>query len=120
MSARIALGALAAAFVLAAPAAASAPPVGPLPAGPTQRISTQPGQLVAVALPHSTNGRVWRLARAVDLKVLREVSEADVGSNVVIVYKAFGRGSVTVIYALTRGETSHAYAARRFAVTVTS
>jgi hypothetical protein len=50
--------------------------------------------------------------------VLREVGEANVGPNVVVVYKAFGRGRVTVSYGLTRGETSHAYAARRFAIVV--
>ncbi len=118
MSARIAPVALVAAAVLAAPAAASAPPVGPLPAGPTQNITTQPGQLVAVALPHAAGGRVWRLARAVDPKVLREVAEGDLGRNVVVVYKALGRGKVTVAFGLTRGETAHAYAARRFAVSV--
>jgi hypothetical protein len=118
LSIRIALGALLAAIVLVAPAEASAPPVGPMPAGPTQHVTTQRGQLVAVALPHASNGRVWRLARPVNPKVLREVSEADVGSTVVVVYKAFGRGRVTVSYGLTRGETSHAYAARRFAVVV--
>ena len=118
MTARLVFAALATAFVLVAPAAASAPPVGPLPAGPTQHIATQRGQLVAVALPHAAGARSWRLARAVDPKVLREVSEADVGANVVVVYKAFGRGKVTVVYALTRGETAHAYAARRFVVSV--
>ena len=40
------------------------------------------------------------------------------GSNVVVVYSAVGRGSTTVVYALTKGETAHAYAARRFVVTV--
>ena len=119
MSARFALAAIGCAFILAAPAAASAPPVGPLPAGPTQHITTQRGQLVAVALPHAAKGRSWRLARTVDAKVLREVSEADVGSNVVVIYKALGPGSTTVIYGLTRGERAHAYAARRFAVSVT-
>lgn len=119
MSARLALAAFAAVLVLAAPAAASAPPVGPLPAGPTQHIATQRGQLVSVALPHAAGGRSWRLTRAVDPKVLRELSEADVGANVVVVYKALGRGKVTVAFALTRGETAHAYAARRFVVSVT-
>ncbi len=88
MSLRLALGALVAAFVLTASAGASAPPVGPLPSGPTQHITTTRGQLVAVALPHSSKGRVWRLARPVDPKVLRQVSEADVGSSVVVVYRA--------------------------------
>jgi hypothetical protein len=118
MSARIALGALLATVVLAAPAAASAPPVGPLPAGPTQQIATQRGQLVAVALPGSSAGRNWRLARQVNAKVLRQVSEANIGNDVVVVYRAVGRGRVTVSYGLTRGEAAKAYAARRFTVTV--
>src|SRR5947209_17872215 len=53
---------LAAAFGF--PAAASAPPVGALPAGPTAVIKTQAGELVAVSLPQRANGRVWRIARA--------------------------------------------------------
>jgi hypothetical protein len=117
MSARIALGALAAA-ALAAPAAASAPPVGPLPASPTAHITTTRGELVAVALPHAAPSRVWRLARRVNPKVLAQVSEADVGANVVIVYRALGRGRATVSYGLTRGENPHAFAARRFTVDV--
>jgi hypothetical protein len=115
---RLTLLALAAAAILAAAASGSAPPVGPLPAGPVQRITTERGELVAIALPHAANGRSWRLARPVNPKVLREVSEADVGANVVVVYRSFARGSVTVSYALTRGETRHAYAARRFTVLV--
>jgi hypothetical protein len=118
MTARLALAVLAAAFILAAPAAASAPPVGPLPAGPTQRVTTQPGQLVSVALPHVA-GRSWRLARGVNAKILRQLSEGDVGASVVVVYKAVGRGKATIAYGLTRGETAHAYAARRFVVSVT-
>ena len=119
MSVRIALGALVTAAVLAAPAAASAPPVGPLPPGPTQHITTARGQLVAVALPHGSSGRVWRLARNLDSNVLREVSEADVGTNVVVVFRAVGRGHATIAYGLTRGETRKAYASRRFVVDVT-
>jgi alkanesulfonate monooxygenase SsuD/methylene tetrahydromethanopterin reductase-like flavin-dependent oxidoreductase (luciferase family) len=53
------------------------------------------------------------------LEILRELSEADVGASVVVVYKAVGRGKVTVAYGLTRGENAHAYAARRFVVSVT-
>jgi hypothetical protein len=118
VQARIVLGALVATAVLAAPALASAPPVGPLPAGPTQQITTQKGQLVAVALPHSSGGRVWRQANVVSSKVLVQVSEGDVGSSVVIVFRAVGTGHTTVTYGLTKGETAHAYAARRFSVTV--
>lgn len=118
MSARVALAALGGAVVLAAPAAASAPPVGKLPPGPVQTITVRPGQLVAIALPHGTGGKVWRSARHVDPKILREVSEADVDSNVVVVFRTFARGHVTVAYALTQGETPHAYASRRYSIFV--
>ena len=115
---RAVLAALAIAAILAVPAVASAPPVGPLPPGPLQHITTQPGQLVALALPQTTRSRVWRLARPVSSKVLREVTEADLPGSVVIVYRAVGRGSVVVAYGLTRGETAHAFASRRFAIAV--
>ena len=44
--------------------------------------------------------------------------EGDVGSSVVIVFRATGKGSATVAYGLTKGETARAYASRKFAVTV--
>jgi hypothetical protein len=97
---------------------AAAPPVGPLPSGPTSTIQTQAGQLVAFALPHRPSGRVWRIARAIDSKVLVQVGEADVGTNVVLVFKAKGKGTATVSFGLTRGETAKAYEARRFIVKV--
>ncbi len=93
-------------------------PVGPLPAGPVSTIQTQKGELVAVALPHRANGRVWRIARPVNAKVVREVSEADVGNSVVIVFKAAGSGNATVSFGLTRGETAKAYESRRFNIHV--
>ena len=113
-----ALVVVAAAAVLAVPATATAPPVGALPPGPVATIQTKPGQLVAIALPHRAGGVVWRLARNVDPKVLREVEEADVGSTVVVVFKAFRRGTVRVVYAATRGETAKALEARTFRVVV--
>jgi hypothetical protein len=97
---------------------AASPPVGPLPAGPTSTIQTQVGQLVAFALPHRANGRVWRVARSIDSAVLVQVSEADVGANVVLVFKAKGKGSAKVSFGLTRGERTKAYEARRFIVNV--
>jgi hypothetical protein len=119
MSIRITLSALAAgALLVVAGARASSPPVGPLPAGPTQHITAPRGQLVALALPAAASGRVWRVARPYDARVLRQVSEANVGANVVVVYRTVKRGTTTVTYGLTRGETRHAYAARRFRVTV--
>jgi hypothetical protein len=97
---------------------AAAPPVGPLPSGPTSTIQTQVGQLVAFALPHRPSGRVWRVARAINSKVLVQVGEADVGANVVLVFRAKGKGTATVSFGLTRGETAKAYEARRFVVNV--
>jgi hypothetical protein len=115
----VALLALAAALTITVATVAgartgAAPPVGPLPSGPTSTIQTQVGQLVAVALPHRPSGRVWRVARSIDSKVLVQVGEADVGANVVLVFKAKGKGTATVSFGLTRGETSKAYEARRF------
>jgi hypothetical protein len=114
----VSAAAIAAAFVLVLPALGSASPVGPLPKGPTSTIRTNSGSLVAIALPHRAHGLVWRLARGVDSNVLREISEADVGKDVVVVYRAVGPGRVRLAYGLTRGETRHAYDALRFAVTV--
>jgi hypothetical protein len=89
-------------------AAADSTPVGPLPAGPVTTVSTERGSFVAVALPRqkASSGLVWRLARRVDPRVLRQVSEADVGSSVVVVFRALARGRSTVAFGLTRGESS--------------
>jgi hypothetical protein len=99
-------------------ARADAPPVGPLPAGAAATISTQKGQFVAVALPHRAGGRVWRIARAFNGQVVNEVSEADVGANVVLVFRATGAGTTTLVFGLTKGETAQAYESRRFTVHV--
>ena len=103
----LAIAGLACALVLAAPAArADSTPVGPLPAGPVTTTTTKPGLLVAVALPHAANGLVWRIARPYDARVVKQVSEADVGNSVVLVFKAVGRGRTSIVFALTRGDTS--------------
>jgi len=107
-----------AALALAGTAAGAAPPVGPLPAGPLSSVVTQKGQLVSFALPHRSGGRVWRIARQFDARVLRQVSEADVGQSVVLVFLASGRGTTTVSFGLTRGERPHAFESRRFTVRV--
>jgi hypothetical protein len=109
---------IAAALILVLPAHADAPPVGPLPPGPVTTIETRAGSLVAVALPHRTGGLVWRLARPVSSKVLVEVSEANVGRNVVVVYRTTGPGLTTLAYGLTRGETRRAHESLRFTVRV--
>ena len=93
--------------------------VGPLPAGPTANIEVQHGELVALALPQRGAGRVWRIARPFDANVVRQVSEANVGSSVVLVFRAGGAGRTTVSIALTKGDVSaKALASRRFRVHV--
>jgi hypothetical protein len=104
--------------IVAGAGIASSPPVGPLPSGPTSTIRTQVGQLVAFALPHRPNGRVWRIATTVNPAVLVQVSEGDLGANVVLVFKAKGKGTARVSFGLTRGEGTRAYEARRFVVSV--
>ena len=89
------------------PARANSTPVGPLPAGPVSTTTTKPGQLVAVALRDPRrSGLVWRLARRYDARVLRQVSEADLGPTIVLVYRVIGRGDTALRLALTRGDTS--------------
>lgn len=90
---------------------ASAPPVGPLPPGQVTNVSTPSGSLVSIVLPGQTasGGLVWRLARVVNTKVLREVAERNIGRDVVVIYKAVGRGQGTAAYGLTKGETRRAY-----------
>lgn len=93
-------------------------PVGPLPAGTTSTITTQRGQLVAVALPRRSGGRVWRIARPFNGAVLRQVGEAEIGTAVVITFRATGRGVTTVRFGLTKGETAKAFESRRFTIKV--
>ncbi len=84
-------------------------PVGRLPAGAVTTTKTTVGQLTAVALPRPAGrhrGYVWRLARNYDSGVVREVSETDVGANIVIVYRAVGRGHTSLVYAMTYGDSS--------------
>ncbi len=52
---------------------------------------------------------MWRLARSVNSKVVRQISERNIGRDVIVVYKAVGRGTVTIAYGLTKGETRKAY-----------
>jgi hypothetical protein len=109
---------LVALLALAAPASATAPPVGKLPKGPVSTISTTRGELFALALPHRSGGLVWRAAVYPGVKVARPLSEADVADAVVLTYRAVGRGTVTLKFGLTRGETLKAYASRTFVIRV--
>lgn len=96
------------ALAIAAAARADSTPIGPLPPGPVSTITTSPNQLVAIALPHppKSSGLVWRLARRYDSGVVRQISEADVDANVVVVFKVLSRGKTSLVFALTRGDTS--------------
>jgi hypothetical protein len=68
----------------------------------------EPNQLVAVALPHAPrqSGLVWRLARHYDSHIVRQISEANVGANILVVFKVVGRGNTSLVFALTRGDAS--------------
>jgi len=100
-------------------ALAESTPIGPLPAGPISSIEAQQGELVAVALPSRSGGRVWRIARRLDDSVLREVSEANVGGSIVLVFRARGAGSTTIAMALTVSDSSSkALESRRYRVRV--
>jgi hypothetical protein len=106
----LAVAVLTMAVVLAITSAgrADSTPVGPLPAGPVSTVTTAPDQLVAVALPRGpkSSGLVWRIARAYNTTLVRQVSEADVGANVVLVFRVIHVGSTSLVFALTRGDTS--------------
>jgi hypothetical protein len=114
---RLLLFVLVCALAVAGVATATAPPVKVLPKGPVSTIATQRGQLVSVALPKAA-GKSWRIARNINSKVLREVDEADVNKNVVVVFRAVGKGQATVVFARTRGEGPVADQSRTFRVTV--
>ena len=107
----IATAALAAAIAVAvaiAPASAGPVKVGDLPKGPTTRIEVAHGGLVAVALPrpHESTGMIWRVARKIDAEVLEQVSEAETGDAIVLVFRAVGRGDAVVRMAQTKGDSS--------------
>jgi len=107
------------AMLCAGSAFADSTPVGPLPAGPAANIDVRHGELVALALPRRGRGRVWRIARPFDADVLRQVSEADVGASVVLVFRTRNVGRTTVSMALTKGDASaKALESRRFRIRV--
>jgi hypothetical protein len=71
---------------------------------------------LAFVLPQRLGGRVWRVARSFDGRVVRPVTEADVEKQVVLIFVATGRGTTTVSFGLTRSERAKAYESRRFTV----
>ncbi len=64
----------------AAVALADSAPIGPLPPGPVASITAERGELVAVALLQRSGGRVWRVARPINVNDLHQLSEANVGA----------------------------------------
>lgn len=114
---RVLAAAVVVAAVLAGVAAATAPPVGPLPKAKVTTVRTTVGSLVPVALPKRA-GYVWRIARAINGRVVRQVTEGDVGPAVVLVFRAVGKGRASIVVAETRGETPRAYRAVSYDVTV--
>src|SRR5918995_546899 len=92
---------------LAGGAAGDSTPIGQLPKGPVTSIETTRGALVAAALPRQnpSTGLVWRVARRVDSRVLRQVSEADVGSTVVVFSGVVERAQPWGRLGLPRGES---------------
>jgi hypothetical protein len=93
---------------IAAGAHANSTPVGALPTRPVSTVTTSPNQLVAVALPHARKPirAHLEIARRYDSRVVRQISEADVGPNVVLVFRVVGRGDASLVFALTHGDTS--------------
>ena len=108
LRATAALVALAAVAIMPAAAPADSEPVGPLPKPSVTTVSTTKGSLVSVSLRarKPSTGLVWRVARALDTRVVRQVAEADVGPAVVLVFEVVGRGRASITLALTRGEAS--------------
>lgn len=98
--------ALFAAIVLGTVAEASAPPVGKLPPGTVVHQTVRHGSFVALALPAAKHGKVWRVARPFDARVATEVEERTLRSSIVVVYRAKLPGRISIVYALTAGETS--------------
>ena len=94
--------------LLPAVAAADSTPIGPLPNPAVTTVTATKGSLVSVSLRarKPSTGLVWRVARPLDQRVVRQVAEADVGPAVVLVFEVVGRGKASISLALTRGDTS--------------
>ena len=81
-------------------------------------IRVQHGLLFGIALPKRAAGLAWRGARQSDASIARPVDEGELNGNIVFTYRAGHRGTTTVVYALTKGETAKAFEARYFRVVV--
>lgn len=96
------------ALVVAPAVWADSTPVGKLPPPSVTTMTTAKGWLVSVTLPtrSPSTGLVWRIARPLDTRVVRQVGEADVGPAVVLVFRVVGTGQTSITLALTRGDAS--------------
>ena len=113
---------VAVAAILPATAAADSTPIGPLPAPTVTTVTAKRGSLVSVSVKarKPSTGLVWRVARSIDTRVVRQVGEADVGPAVVLVFQVVGRGKASITLALTRGDSSSkAVQAARYDIRVT-
>jgi hypothetical protein len=107
------------ALIAASGAFASAPPVGPLPAGPTKAVIVPARHTFVITLPKSKDaGLVWRIARTYRSSVVRQLDEGETKSTVWLRFRSVAAGKTSLVLALTRGERPHAIAARTFQVTV--
>ena len=108
-----------AALAAAATTLASATPVGPLPDGPTRAVVAKAHSTFVVTLPKSKQpGLVWRVARTYRRSVVRQQGEGETPSAVWLRYETVAPGKTSIVFALTRGEQPHAFAARTFKVIV--
>lgn len=97
---------------------ASAPPVGPLPKGPTTTITVQHGLVFALALSKPPSGQYWRAATSINIKVAKPLSDGELEGNIILLYKAVAPGTTSVAYGLTRDETPKALKSHTFKITV--
>ena len=89
---------------------ADSAPIGPLPPGPVASTTTKPGLLVAVALSACESQlRAWCGASRGDTtpaSFARSRKPTWSSNSVVLVFKVVGRGDTSLVFALTRGDTS--------------
>ena len=98
-------------------ALASATPVGPLPNGPVRSVVARANTTFVVNLPKHA-GLDWRIARSYRGSVVRQLDEGETASRVWLRFKAVAPGTTSLVFALTRGERGHAFAARTYGITV--
>lgn len=97
----------------------TAPPIGPLPPGPTTTVITYTQELIAIALPRGESGLVWRAAPPYDATVVRPYAEQDIAKNLtVLVYLARRAGTADLRFAMTNDDHARVYRAARYHVIV--